>query len=251
MEIDRSKIIILVTGSMNSPWDSNWKECASTWVPLVRKLGYDVKIAIGDPSIPDMFSDEGEIIRFKASDSKSGLVDKSVALPIRWILENTDYEYYFRIDSDTFVHPIRFDELMHRNLVEFSPDYMGTRLPYPGFDPNWPLTTWIEQTETFTHFASGVAYMVSRKVMPDILKSIRIENDWELECDDYVLGRAMQENGISLLHDSSIHMESKWNAVIANPDDSKIPCIEEKDSHMAIQHYQNGHMAEIILELIK
>ena len=250
MDIDRSKIIILVTGSMNSPWDSNWKECASTWIPLVRKLGYDVKIAIGDPSIPDLYSDEGDIIRFKASDSKSGLVDKSVTLPIRWILENTGYDYYFRIDSDSFVHPIRFDSLMKRNLIEFSPDYMGTCIPYPGFDPNCPLTTWIEKKDSFT-FASGVAYLLSRRVMPNILKSIRIDNDWELECDDYVLGRAMHENDIPLLHDSSIYMESKWNPIIANPNDLKMPCIGEKDSHLAIQHYQNGHMVDIMLELIK
>lgn len=251
MDIDRSKIIILVTGSMNSPWDSNWKECASTWVPLVRKLGYDVKIAIGDPSIPDLYSDEGDIIRFKASDSKSGLVDKSVILPIKWILDNTGYDYYFRIDSDSFVHPFRFDSLMKRNLIEFSPDYMGTRLPYPGLDANCPLTTWVEQTDTFTHFASGTAYLLSRKVMPNILKSIRIDEDWQFECDDYVLGRAMQENGIRLLHDSSIHMESKWNLHLGNEFGVKIPEIGEKDSHLAIQHYQNGHMAEIMLELIK
>ena len=251
MDIDRSKIIILVTGSMNSPWDSNWKECASTWIPLVRKLGYDVKIAIGDPSITDLFSDEGDIIRFKASDSKSGLVDKSVTLPIRWILDNTDYDYYFRIDSDSFVHPIRFDSLMKRNLIEFSPDYMGTCLPYPGLDPNCPLTDYIGQKDKFKHFGSGTAYLLSRKVMPDILKSIRIENDWELECDDYVLGRAMHENGVPFLHDSSIHMESKWNVIIMNQHGTKIPEISEKDSHLAIQHYQNGHMVEIMLELIK
>ena len=177
MDIDRSKIIILVTGTMNSPWDSNWKECASTWVPLVRKLGYDVKIAIGDPSIPDFFLDEGEIIKFKACDSKLGLVDKSVTFPIRWILDNTDYDYYVRIDSDSFVHPIRFDSMMRRNLVEFSTDYMGTCLPYPGFDPNSPLTTWIEKNDSVMHFASGTAYLISRKVMPDIIKSIRIEKD--------------------------------------------------------------------------
>jgi hypothetical protein len=176
-------------------------------------------------------------------------VDKSVTLPIRWILDNTDYDYYVRIDSDSFVHPIRFDSMMQRNLVEFSTDYMGTCLPYPGFDPNSPLTTWIEKNDSVAHFASGTAYLISRKVMPDIIKSIRIEKDWELECDDYVLGRAMRENGIRLLHDSSIHMESKWNPIIANPNGLKMPGIEENDSHLAIQHYQNGHMAEIMLEL--
>ena len=46
MDNNRSNVIILVTGfKEREPWNSNWKECERTWVPLVRKLGYDVKIS--------------------------------------------------------------------------------------------------------------------------------------------------------------------------------------------------------------
>lgn len=246
--IDRSKIIILVTGTIKDPWDKNWKECSSTWIPLLRQLGYCIKVVLGDLEV-DNFSDDGDIIRFHACDSKRGLVDKSVVYPMRWILEHTDYEYYMRIDSDSFVHPNRFDAMMEKNILEFTPDYMGSCIPYPGLNPNIPFTSLMNNTDKLC-FASGTAYMISRKVMPKILDKIRVDEDWQYECDDWVLGRAMSENGIKLLHDSSIYIESKWNQIIMNPYELKMPSIEEKDSHLAIQHYQNGHMAEIMLKLI-
>lgn len=247
--MDRSKIIILVTGTDNKPWDKNWKECAATWIPLVRQLGYHIKVAIGDPSV-EGFLDEGETIRFRASDCKKGLVDKSLICPMKWILEETEYQYYIRVDSDTFVHPHRFDRMVSKNILEFHPDYMGACVPVNGIDLSKPGTFWIEREAGFSRFASGSAYMVSRRVMPEVIKRIRVENEQVLEWDDYVLGRAMHEMEIPLLHDSAISIESKWNIIVSNPHGLKVPAIEEKDSHLAAQHYQNGHMAEILLELL-
>ena len=58
------KVIILVTGSKElEPWNSNWKECERTWVPLLRELGYDIKISFGDSNIEDYFLDEGNHIK--------------------------------------------------------------------------------------------------------------------------------------------------------------------------------------------
>ena len=48
---DKSKLIILVTGTNIAPYDKNWKECQSTWIPELRKLGYNVKVAIGNPDL--------------------------------------------------------------------------------------------------------------------------------------------------------------------------------------------------------
>jgi hypothetical protein len=248
--MDRSKILILVTGTLNEPWDKNWKECYTTWVPLLKELGYSIKIAIGKEDIEDYYLDLGEIIYFKTSDSKTGLVDKSIKLPIRWILEQTDYEYYFRIDSDTFVHPLRFDEMLMRNITIYNPDYMGCVTPYPGFNVYIPFTTFVEQDGT-NKFASGVAYMLSRKVMSDVYNKLRVENDLELGWDDYVLGRSMRELNISILHENSISMESPYNVIIHHPEGTdNLPFIENKDSHLSVQHYMNGKMHNTILKLL-
>jgi hypothetical protein len=135
--LDKSKLIILVTGTTIEPWDQNWKECETTWIPELRKLGYNVMIAIGNPDLDTDYSINGNIITFKADDTKTGLFDKSIRLPIKWILHNTDYEYYFRIDSDSFVAPIRFDRMMIENFYEIpNLHYMGCSHPANFINPH-------------------------------------------------------------------------------------------------------------------
>ena len=110
--LDKSKLIILVTGTNIKPYDKNWKECERTWIPELRKLGFNVMVAIGIPTISNYYLIDGDKIYFKAEDTKDGLVDKSIKLPIKWILNETKYEYYFRIDSDSFVAPLRFKKML-------------------------------------------------------------------------------------------------------------------------------------------
>ena len=119
---DKSKLMIMVTGTTIEPWDQNWKECESTWIPELRKLGYTVMVAIGNPNLETEWKIDGDMIWFKAEDTKRGLYDKSIRLPIDWILSETDYEYYFRIDSDSFVHPSRFDWMITENLENNIPE---------------------------------------------------------------------------------------------------------------------------------
>ena len=251
--MDKSKVIILVTGTHTYPWSLNWKECESTWVPLLRELGYSVKIAFGDPNLENYYSDEGDYIKFKTSDGKDGLLDKSIKLPIKWILEHTDYEYYFRIDSDSFVHPVRFDRMLFNNITNYNPDYMGIGLPLPGLDISRRSIQYMAESLDWEHhyFASGVAYMVSRKVMPIILPDLIAIEDWELECDDFVLGRAMRSNRILLLNDTSICFETNENSLIGNTIGVPTPYIGDKNSFLSIQHYSNGLMSKILVDLLK
>jgi hypothetical protein len=251
--INKSKIIILVTGTNTYPWNLNWKECESTWVPLLKQLGYSVKISFGDPNLEDYYSDDGDYIRFKTSDGKDGLLDKSIKLPIKWILEHTDYEYYFRIDSDSFVHPVRFNNMLINNITLYNPDYMGIGLPLPGLNITKHFTQYIPESLNWEHhyFASGVAYMVSRKIMPLIFPDLISIEDWELECDDFVLGRAMKKNNIQLLNDTSICFETNERPLIGNTLGIPTPYIGDKDSFLSIQHYSNGLMHKILVDLLK
>lgn len=251
--MDKSKIIILVTGTNTHPWNLNWKECENTWVPLLKELGYSVKISFGDPNLENYYSDDGDYIRFKTSDGKDGLLDKSIKLPIKWILEHTNYEYYFRIDSDSFVHPTRFDKMLINNITNFNPDYMGIGLPLPGLNITKHFTQYIPESLNWSHhyFASGVAYMVSRKVMPIIFSDLTPIEDWELECDDFVLGRAMKQHNILLLNDTSICFETNDRPLIGNTLGIPTPYIGDKDSFLSIQHYSNGLMKKILIDLLR
>ena len=244
---DRSKIMILVTGTTIAPWDQNWKECEMTWIPELRKLGYDVKVAIGNPDLETEWKVGDDMIWFKAADTKMGLYDKSIRLPIKWILEETDYEYYFRIDSDSFTHPQRFDDMLHQNLSDGNVNYMGCAHPANMTNPFATFTQIVCNEGTI---ASGCGYMVSRKVMKIALDTMRIdEYPLDYQIDDWVLGRSMWEAGIELLHDSKILFESKHNPLAADPYNIGLPYIGDPESHLAIQHYLNGYMEEAMVSL--
>jgi hypothetical protein len=244
---DKSKIMILVTGTTLEPWDQNWKECESTWIPELRKLGYEVKVAIGNPDLETEWKISDDMIWFKAADTKMGLYDKSIRLPIKWILEETNYEYYFRIDSDSFVHPQRFDDMLHQNLSEGNVSYMGCAHPANMTNPFATFTQIVCNVGTI---ASGCGYMIDRKAMRIALDTMRIdEYPIDYQIDDWVLGRSMWEAGIELLHDSKILFESKHNRLAADPYNLGLPYIGEPDSHLAIQHYLNGHMEEAMISL--
>ena len=244
---DRSKIMILVTGTTIAPWDQNWKECESTWIPELRKLGYNVKVAIGDPTLDNYVKEVDDIVYFAAEDTKMGLFDKSIKLPCKWILEETNYEYYFRIDSDSFVHPQRFDDMLHQNLNNGSVRYMGCAHPANMTNPFATFTQTVCKEGTI---ASGCGYMIDRTAMQIALHTMRIvEDPLDYQIDDWVLGRSMWEAGIELLHDSKILFESKYNPLAADPYNIGLPDIADPNSHLAIQHYMNGHMEEAMVNL--
>lgn len=243
---DKNKLIILVTGTTIEPWAQNWKECKSTWIPEIKKLGYQVMVAIGNPNLETEWKIDGDIIWFKAENTKRGLYDKSIRLPIDWILCETDYEYYFRIDSDSFVHPSRFDYMITENLINGIPHYLGCAHPAASTNPyeNFKYVVCKERT-----IASGCGYMVSRAAMKVAKEKMRIDEDIDYEIDDWVLGRAMWENNVPLTHDSRILFESKHNPLAADPHNIGLPYIGDIYSHLAIQHYMNGYMEESMVNL--
>jgi hypothetical protein len=243
----KNKIIILVTGTTIEPHDSNWKECANTWIPELKKLGYNVKVAIGNPELEHYYKDDGDIIWFKAEDTKRGLYDKSIKLPIDWILSETNYDFYFRIDSDSFVEPKRFDNMMENVLGNFpNLEYFGCC--HPANKTN-PFDSFQYYACRYANFASGCAYFVSRKSMKVAQQKMRIDEPVDYEIDDWVLGRAMWENGVTLLHDSRILFESPYKQLSDDPGNMGLPYIGDPNSHLAIQHYLNGHMEEAMVSL--
>ena len=245
---DKSKMVILVTGTTIEPYDKNWKECYSTWIPELKKLGYNVLVAFGNPKMNTYYKIVGDKIYFAAEDTKRGLFDKSIRLPCRWILEETDYEYYFRIDSDSFVHPHRFDNMVLQNLTNTMPyiDYMGCCHPANHVNPYDNQRFLICK---YPNMASGCGYMVSRKAMQVAYQTMRIDEEIDYEIDDWVLGRSMWENGIPLLHDSRILFESKHKILSVVVGNMPLPDIADPNSHLALQHYMNGHMEDAMVSL--
>lgn len=238
---DKSKLIILVTGTNIEPYDKNWKESEKTWIPELRKLGYNIKISIGVPSLSNYYLLDNDKIYFKTYDTKDGLVDKSIKLPIKWILAETKYQYYMRIDSDSFVAPLRFEKMLNENFIKYGDvDYMGCSIPVDMWWDKPPMRFHIMKKGIY---ASGAAYFLSKKAMILADRDMRIDDDKELQWDDLVLGRAMWENNIPLLHDGRILLHSKYYMGFQYPN-NEVPDISIPNSYLAIQHYMNGHMDE-------
>ena len=244
--MDLSRVLISVVGTNKSPHHENWIECSKTWVPYLRKLGYKVVILLSDNNMYYEYTLRGDFFLSKCDDEKKGLFYKKVLNPIKWILENNDFDYHFSVDSDSFVHPIKFEQMLYRNFYDFKNiDYMGTVIPYQGTNPNIWCRIW---HLNYSH-ASGCAYMTSRKSMEIILNTYEKygETIFKNECyEDCVVGGILNSNNIHLLSDTKIYMESPFNTVIGNPHNNIVPYIgDETGRHLAIQHYVSGHMEEI------
>jgi hypothetical protein len=154
---------------------------------------------------------------------------------------------YFRVDSDSFIHPERFKKMLEENLKDYPDlDYMGCCHPNFGYNPHNLHRKFICRP---MHFAAGCGYMVSRRGMEIALEKMKILQKIEFEADDWVLGRAMWENRIPLLHDSRIYFESKYRQIVEDFHSIGIPDISEPKSHLAVQHYMNGHMDEAMKKL--
>jgi len=241
-----SRILISVVGTNKSPHHESWIECSKTWVPYLRKLGYKVVILLSDNNMYYEYTLRGDLFLSKCSDDKEGLFYKKVLNPIKWILENNDFDYYFTIDSDCFVHPTRFEQMLYRNFYDYKTiDYMGTIIPYDSRNPN----VWSRILHyTYSH-ASGCAYMLSRKSMELIYDTYEEKKEEILNnnCyEDCVVGNILHSNGVPLLSDSKIYMESPFNIILGNPENVPVPYIgNESGNHLAIQHYLSGQMEEL------
>lgn len=257
MKTPQQRVVIMVTGTTIEPWSSNLKESERTWIPLLRKMGYKVISVIGNPQITHKksqqqldnwfsFIDENTI-KFETFDNKVGIFDKSIYLPAKWVLEHTDYEYYFKIDSDSFVHPQRFHRMLCENLYsEHYIHYMGCCIPWLGNNPHIFERMF---TKKPGHYASGAAYLLSRHSLKLFVDKFKIEEPVHFQVEDWLVGRTLLKEGILLLHDSRIMFESKFKKLIADYDGIGTPYIGHKDSHLAIQHYMNGHMDELMEKL--
>jgi len=244
MNFDRSKILIGVPGTFNYPHSKNWIECESTWIPILRDKGYDIKILLSDPEQDENYKVKGNFFITKNSDLKDGLYYKNYHHISDYILSSNKYDYYFKIDSDSFVHPERFDEMMSSLFdMEEVPDYLGCCVPYRGWNTYSKVFTRIEDGYSF---ASGAGMLLSRKSLQTILNDFNPSINTELHYDDKVVGDILRGK-IHLYHDSRILFFSKYDmAGVISLSNVGAEFIGEDYSQLAIQHYCNGYMREIM-----
>ena len=231
-----------------SPHREYTLECENTWVPLVKKMGYDV-IFTGSKNVKEKYVIEGDKFYTNTNDAFEFLLYKRVMHLIDWVLEENKYSHVFFVDNDAFLHPIRFHIEMINLFRTFKEiDYMGCAWPYQSFNPHVKFTKEVYQKEVW---AAGSAMFFSTKSLEIFKKNYREEDYSTISkgADDWIMGDVLYNQGIKLLHNNSICHESNWKRVIYDPHGTGTPDITDKNSHLFLQHYCHNHMQEIMMKL--
>lgn len=245
------KILISIPTCFIPPHDKNWLESKETWVPLLKNMGYDFIFTASDISISSDYEIKDEMFYSRCSDEWDELFFKRVYYLSKWFITQDKYSHVFFIDSDSFVHPYRFNEEMEKVFQTFEViDYMGCAAPYNHWNPHVPNLMFIEEKG---YFAAGAGFMLSKKSLDLIANNFNFDEYQTITkgADDWIIGDFLYKQGIKLLHNNSISFESKWRKVIVDPQGIGVPDISDRNNHLFIQHYCNGNMQEIlnVLEL--
>lgn len=264
-----NKVLIGIPITFVKSHYKNWIECENTWVPLLRKKGFTVVYLGANEHLQEDYKFQDLFLFSKGSDvtlpednpgGGYNFFYKALLYPIKYILEKTSYEYFCRIDSDCFVHPERFTNMLLDNFSRFKIDYMGSHMP---FLPKWNFNV-SQQEEIFNlklpeeffesgkykfkvGYASGSAFVISRSMMQLILKDFYSETPTDTPefHDDVYLGYLAHRYNCKLLHDTRILPTSPFKQFIVSAHPQAFPFIANPDSHLAVQHYVNGYMEKI------
>lgn len=221
----------------------NWIECENTWVPLLRKKGFNVIYLVSNEFLNKDYKYNDPFLSINCTDDELGFFKKTSLGPFKYVMEQTNYEYFFRIDNDCFVHPERFVDMLADVLSRFDVDYLGAHYPrHPEIDPcvSHQQEIYNFNSNSYYGFASGAAFMVSRKSMKKVLE----QYIWSDLPDDLRVSDILKANQIPLLNDTRICYDSPYYRLQSIPG-KEHPFIGQSFSHLAIQHYCNGKMKEI------
>lgn len=241
------KTLITITGTWVQSHSQNWIECASTWVPKLKEKGFDVLFLMSNPHLDKEYEVVGDFFFARCSDKLEKIYLKNHYYISKYILNETDYDYRFHTDSDTFIHPERFIPFLEEYTETTPKPYVGCAIPYPGFDTN--VLNKLEITDQNFYASGGSGFILSKEAHKPLIEDFKEENYDHLGYCDKIVGELLYKNGINLWHDSRMLFESPYLRTIYNPSNIYSPFIGDKDSFLVAQHYCNGHMKEIIDKL--
>ena len=241
------KVLITITGTWAKTHYKNWIECETTWVPKLREKGFEVLYLMSNPYIKNGFEKIGNFFFANCKDTLKEIYLKNHYYISAYFINETDYEYRFHTDCDTFIHPERFITLLDDYVNKTPKDYMGCALPYPGFNTYNLVKREITSPK---HYASGGSgFLISRKAQRYMVEDFNAKNYEHLAYCDKITGEILHKNGIKLFHDSRLLFESPYKRTIRDPQKIGCPSIGDKNSFLAVQHYCNGHMVELMNKL--
>jgi len=256
----KDNVAIGIRGCIKHPWTDNWQECLDTWAGQMISDGWRVKVHIGHPELSEDYIDLNELFLCKTTDNMGGVFMKSVYYPSKWLLEQDKYTHIFVTDSDTFVHPKRFEnEILKLQKIYGELDYVGALIPITDNDIEEDFSSKRIPNpagdEKFKHISGGSGFLISKKTASKVVNEINFKaylqyqdfkDDW-FYYDDYFLGKIVEKYSIPSIHTNAFQSTShqKNDILGCNP-----PAIEsDEGSFVCVQHYRAGDMKEIMKTL--
>ena len=256
----KESVAIGIRGCIKHPWTDNWQECLDTWAGQMISDGWRVKVHIGHPELSEDYVELNELFLCKTTDNMGGVFMKSVYYPSKWLLEQDKYTHIFVTDSDTFIHPKRFEEeLIKLQHIYGDLDYVGAVIPI--YDINIEVDFAIKKTPNlmndykYTYVSGGSGFLISKKLAEKVVFEIdsksylqykEFKDDW-FYYDDYFLGKIAEKYSIQPIHSNSFQSTShnKNDILGCEP-----PPIESKGGDfVCVQHYRAGDMKSIMKSL--
>tara|TARA_Y100000592_G_scaffold493_1_gene751 strand:+ start:3065 stop:3790 length:726 start_codon:yes stop_codon:yes gene_type:complete len=237
-----------------------------TWIPQLNNRGIMTVFLVGDETISEEYKLVGNTLLCKCKD-EHGYQTYKTKIFLKWVEENCEYDYVFRCDDDTYVHSDRLLDCIDEYSKDSSIDYIGHVMPNIGYNPYLPVQEWIchdrisELIKGQIYWASGCAYLLTKKIISVILDGIDNEiDDWikhkrNLSSEDLVIGRILKSKGFKLYHDGRFFPMAPFpncdypNTKVMGGVDKNSPIINSKNRLIA-QNYMFGKMDEIHKEII-
>lgn len=240
-------ILITITGTWAESHSKNWIECESTWIPKLREKGFDVLVLMSNPHLDKDYEKIGNFFFSKCGDSMDYMYLKNHYYLSKYLLNETDYDYRFHTDCDSFIHPERFIKFLEDYTITTPKDYVGCAIPYPKFNARNLHQEIITNPNIYASGGSG--FLLSRKSHSYMVNDFIKEEYETLYCCDLITSQLLRKNNIDFFHDSRLLFESKYKTIMRHPYGTVNPHIGDKDSFLAVQHFCQDHMQEIINEL--
>ena len=267
-----SKMGIHIRGCLYKNWPQNYSECLDTWGKVMTNDGWRIKVVIGHPELDQTYKDSRDFFFVNTTDGMEGVFEKTIYASCKWLVEQEEKEWVFITDSDTFVHPVRFTNMLNELYQRYGNlDYVGAARPV-WYNVNTAMDFSVSLNDKDTkeklgkpilervggiYLSGGSGFILSKKsaqIIVDSWESKSYEQYPEFKeefryYDDCLTGLMLSHGGIDAIHTNAFQSTSpKINDIIGPP----ILGIEyDAGSFIAVQHYQYGEMERLakILEI--
>jgi GR25 family glycosyltransferase involved in LPS biosynthesis len=163
--------------------------CLDTWIPALEAHGVKTVFLRGRTAAPDEYN-----LPLPVDDRRDTLSLKTLEF-LRWAVQRDDWDWLFKCDDDTFIHPSRFVAA----LPGLRGDYIGGR---------WRPTS---------HYASGGAgYFLSRRAAQLLVKHAA---DWPaVYAEDKLVGARLAAASVPLVVDPRFCWSHRARHMRSTPD---------------------------------